>query len=164
MNSEQVKLVQSSFELVRPIADTAARIFYERLFILDPSLRPMFKGDMVTQGRMLMSVLSTAVKGLTDLGALVPVLRNLGARHVGYGVRDEHYATVGSALLWTLDQGLGKGFTQDVREAWTEAYRLLADVMQFGALEVQRKQRQYSGATSHPMEWMVCAYSADRDR
>ena len=155
MNSEQVKLVQSSFELVRPIADTAAHIFYERLFTLDPSLRPMFKGDMATQGRMLMSVLGTAVKGLTDLDALVPVLRSLGARHVGYGVRDEHYITVGTALLWTLDQGLGEAFTTDVREAWTEAYGLLADVMQFGALEAQRKQRHFIDAMSRPTASMA---------
>jgi len=155
MNSEHIKLVQSSFELVRPIADTAAHIFYDRLFALDPSLRPMFKGDMATQGRMLMSVLGTAVKGLTDLDSLVPVLRSLGARHVAYGVRDEHYVTVGTALLWTLDQGLGEAFTTDVREAWTEAYGLLADVMQFGALEAQRKQRHFIDAMSRPTASMA---------
>ena len=103
MNSQQVKLVQSSFELVRPIADTAAHIFYDRLFTLDPSLRPMFKGDMAAQGRMLMSVLGVAVKGLTDLDALAPVLRGLGARHVDYGVRDEHYITVGTASSQCAD-------------------------------------------------------------
>lgn len=154
MNAEQIKLVQSSFELVRPMADTAAQLFYDRLFTLDPSLRPMFKGDIASQGRMLMSVLSTAVKGLTDLDALVPVLRNLGARHVGYGVRDEHYVTVGTALLWTLGQGLGEAFTPEVCEAWTVAYGLLADVMQFGALEAQRKQRHFIEAMSRPMALM----------
>jgi len=135
MNSAQINLVQSTFADVRPISAVAAELFYSRLFALDPSLRPMFKGDMTHQGRMLMSMLSAAVNGLTNLDALVPVVRQLGARHVNYGVRAEHYATVGSALLWTLEQGLADKFTKEAREAWTMAYDLLADVMQFGARE-----------------------------
>lgn len=137
MNPEQITLVQSSFNQVRPIAATAAELFYQRLFFLDPSLRPMFKGDMAHQGRMLMSMLSSAVNGLTKLEALVPVVRQLGARHAGYGVRDEHYATVGSALLWTLEQGLGDDFTADVRKAWIRAYAVLSGTMQAGAAEAQ---------------------------
>jgi hemoglobin-like flavoprotein len=89
---------------------------------------------------MLMSMLNAAVNGLTNLDALVPVVRQLGARHVNYGVRAEHYATVGSALLWTLEQGLADKFTEEVHEAWTMAYDLLADVMQFGAKEAQSMQ------------------------
>lgn len=137
MNSQQISLVQSTFDQVRPIGVVAADLFYGRLFILDPSLRPMFKGDMAHQGRMLMSMLSSAVNGLTRLDTLVPVARQLGARHATYGVRDEHYATVGSALLWTLEQGLGDHFTSEVRAAWTAAYELLATTMQAGATEAQ---------------------------
>jgi hemoglobin-like flavoprotein len=140
MNSAQINLVQSTFAAIRPIATVAAELFYTRLFTLDPSLRPMFKGDMTHQGRMLMSMLNAAVNGLTNLDALVPVVRQLGARHVNYGVRAEHYATVGSALLWTLEQGLADKFTEEVHEAWTMAYDLLADVMQFGAKEAQSMQ------------------------
>lgn len=135
MNSEQITLVQSSFNKVRPIAAKAAELFYESLFLLDPSLRPMFKGDMAHQGRMLMSMLGSAVNGLTKLEALVPVVRQLGARHVQYGVRDEHYATVGTALLWTLEQGLGNDFTPDVRQAWIRAYAVLSSTMKAGATE-----------------------------
>ena len=149
MNQNQIALVQSSFEHVRPIAETAAEIFYNQLFTLDPALRPMFKGDMATQGRMLMSVLNSAVAGLSDLDALAPVLRNLGARHVNYGVQDEHYVAVGTALLTTLSAGLGDKFTDEVREAWTAAYGLLADVMQFGAMEALRaKRHQFETAFS----------------
>lgn len=137
MNETQIQLVQNSFNQVRPIAVTAAVLFYNRLFTLDPSLRPMFKGDMAHQGRMLMSMLSAAVNGLTNLAALVPVVHQLGARHASYGVRDEHYATVGSALVWTLELGLGDAFTLDVRKAWTAAYGLLANTMQAGATESQ---------------------------
>ncbi|MFS2033499.1 globin family protein [Polaromonas sp. CT11-55] len=139
MNSEQINLVQASFANVRPIAPVAAELFYERLFVLDPSLRPMFKGDLVHQGRMLMAMLNSAVNGLTQLDTMVPVVRQLGARHVKYGVRDEHYATVGSALLWTLEQGLGDKFTPAVREAWAAAYDMLAGVMQLGAIEAQSR-------------------------
>ena len=139
MNSEQINLVQSTFKDVHPIAAVAAELFYGRLFTLDPSLRPLFKGDMVHQGRMLMAMLNSAVNGLTNLDAMVPVVRQLGARHVKYGVRDEHYATVGSALLWTLERGLGEKFTPEVCEAWTVAYELLAGVMQMGGIEARSR-------------------------
>ncbi|TWO71032.1 hemin receptor [Caenimonas sedimenti] len=135
MTPRQIKLVQASFAQVRPIAATAAELFYNRLFSLDPALRPMFKGDIARQGQMLMSMIGAAVLGLGNLERLAPVVRDLGARHAGYGVRTEHYATVGAALLWTLEQGLGPQFTDEVREAWTAAYGLLSDVMQLGAME-----------------------------
>ena len=135
MTPQQITLVQATFADVRPIATTAAELFYNRLFTLDPSLRPLFKGDMGQQGQMLMSMIGAAVSGLKDLERLAPVVRQLGARHVRYGVQAQHYATVGSALLWTLDQGLGDKFTPAVREAWTQAYTLLSDVMLLGAME-----------------------------
>lgn len=140
MNSEQIQLVQSTFADVRPIAAAAAESFYSRLFHLDPSLRPMFKGDMETQGRMLMTVLDSAVSGLDDLDALLPVVRQMGARHEKYGVLDAHYETVGTALLWTLEQGLGDKFTPQVRLAWATAYGLLASVMQIGAFKARTRQ------------------------
>ena len=135
MTPHQIDLVQNSFADVKPIAAAAAELFYARLFMLDPSLRPMFKGEMRKQGQMLMSMIGAAVAGLRDLESLAPVVRKLGARHVGYGVRAEHYATVGNALIWTLEKGLGEKFTPDVRDAWTKAYILLSDVMQLGAIE-----------------------------
>ena len=135
MTPQQITLVQASFADVKPIATTAAELFYNRLFTLDPALRPLFKGDMGQQGQMLMSMIGAAVSGLKDLERLAPVVRQLGARHVRYGVQSQHYATVGSALLWTLDQGLGDKFTPAVREAWTQAYTLLSDVMLLGAME-----------------------------
>jgi hemoglobin-like flavoprotein len=140
MTPQQIDLVQQSFGRVQPIADAAAELFYNRLFTLDPSLRSLFRGDMKQQGRMLMSVLGIAVNGLRNLDTLAPVVRKLGARHVGYGVKNEHYQTVGAALLWTLEQGLGDAFTPDVRDAWATAYELLATVMQMGAIEAQSAQ------------------------
>ena len=136
MNSKQIELVQSSFEKVMRIADVAAGLFYQRLFILDPSLRPMFRGDMKEQGKKLMDMIRTVVVNLRTLDRIVPGIQALGARHSGYGVRDEHYETVGAALLWTLGQGLGEAFTDDVRDAWTAAYTLLATTMKEAAAEV----------------------------
>ena len=133
MTPQQQRLVQTSFAQVTPIADAAAALFYARLFELDPSLRPLFKGDIAHQGRKLMQMLAIAVAGLHDLNTLVPAVRALGRRHVGYGVRDEHYETVATALLWTLEQGLGAAFTPDVRDAWATVYWLLADTMKAGA-------------------------------
>jgi methyl-accepting chemotaxis protein len=133
LDAKQIALVQASFARVEPIADAAAAMFYERLFALDPSLVRLFKGDRVAQGRKLMQMIGAAVRGLGDLDRLVPVVRQLGARHVGYGVQPAHYDTVGAALLWTLDKGLGAAFTPDVRSAWTAVYGVLADTMQAAA-------------------------------
>ena len=135
MNQKQIELVQSSFAEVLPIAETAAALFYDRLFELDPSLRPMFRGDMKEQGKKLMDMIAVVVVNLRNLDRLVPGIQALGARHAGYGVQDEHYDTVGAALLWTLGQGLGEAFTDDVRDAWVAAYTILATTMKDAASE-----------------------------
>ena len=136
MLTAQIALVQSTFALVRPIAPAATELFYAQLFRLDPSLRPMFQRDMATQGRMLMAALGGAVNGLAQLESLIPVVRRLGARHAEYGVQAAHYETVGIAVLWMLDQVLAERFTPEVRQAWAQAYDLLAGVMQAGAREL----------------------------
>jgi hemoglobin-like flavoprotein len=136
MTPQQITLVQESFRKVLPISEMAATIFYARLFELDPSLRKLFTGDIKRQGMMLMSMIASAVRGLSDPNALLPVLTALGRRHGGYGVVDGHYTTVAEALLWTLEQGLGKDFTPETREAWISAYSLMSSVMQQGAREV----------------------------
>jgi len=129
----QVELVQTTWEQVVPIADTAAGLFYGRLFEMDPALKPLFTSDIKEQGRKLMQMITVAVRGLGDLGALVPAVEALGARHTGYGVKPEHYETVGAALLWTLEKGLGAAFTTEVKEAWATVYGVLAATMQQGA-------------------------------
>jgi hemoglobin-like flavoprotein len=126
LTTREIELVQNTYELVVEIPDTVAGLFYGRLFELDPSLRPLFKGDLVEQGRMLMQVITVAVRSLKNLDAIVPAVEALGHRHVTYGVKIEHYDTVGSALLWTLGQGLGDKFTPEVKSAWTAVYGLLA--------------------------------------
>jgi hemoglobin-like flavoprotein len=133
MTEEQKDLIRRSFAVVAPNVGAVADTFYARLFELDPGLRPLFKGDMQAQGRKLMAMIATAVGNLDNLGAVVPAIEQLGVRHVGYGVTDQHYDTVASALLWTLEQGLGDGFTPATREAWTECYVTLAGVMQQAA-------------------------------
>ena len=129
MKVDQITLVQDTFDKIRPISEKAAKLFYNRLFELDPSLKSLFKGDMKTQGKMLMQVVDYAVTGLDRLDTIILAIQNLGIRHAGYGVKDEYYETVGEALLWTLEQGLGKDFTPDVKDAWVEAYKLLSDIM-----------------------------------
>jgi hemoglobin-like flavoprotein len=137
MTTDQMRLVQESFARVTPIAETAAALFYERLFELDPKLRQLFRGDMREQGRKLMQMLAVAMRSLDELEAVVPAVQALGRRHAGYGVTGAHYATVGAALLWTLEQGLGSAFTSDVRDAWVTVYGLLASTMQRAADESQ---------------------------
>jgi nitric oxide dioxygenase len=135
MNDAQIKLVQQSFEAVKPISEQAAALFYGRLFELDPELEMLFKADLKEQGRKLMAMIGMAVDALSDLPALVPVVQDLGRRHVAYGVETGHYDTVGQALIWTLEQGLGAAFTSEVRQAWLATYTLLADTMKAAAYD-----------------------------
>lgn len=130
MSPQQIALVKHSFGLVEPIADTAARLFYSRLFEIAPQVKPLFAhADMERQRHSLMATLAVVVKNLDKPDVVLPAASNLGARHQTYGVQPEHYPIVGEALLWTLEQGLGKAFTNDVREAWAQAYGLLVEVM-----------------------------------
>ncbi len=129
MTPEQIRLIQTSFLKVLPIADTAAALFYQRLFELDGSLQALFPSDLHDQGRKLMRMLQVVVNSLHRLETIVPALQEMGRRHVRYGVLDQHYATVGAALIWTLEQGLGEHFTREVEQAWGCAYTLLAETM-----------------------------------
>jgi hemoglobin-like flavoprotein len=136
ISAEQRQLVQTTWLKVVPIADAAAGMFYQRLFELDPRLEGLFRpADLPAQRSRLVQMLSAAVSGLDSVETLEPVLKDLGRRHVQYRVRDEHYATVGEALLWTLEKGLGPDYTREVAEAWTATYGLIADVMRRGARE-----------------------------
>jgi len=137
LTQAQISLVQNSFAVVAPIADDAAALFYRRLFEIDPSLQAMFKGDMADQRRKLMQMLSAAVNGLKHIDRLLPVVEDLGRRHAHYGVLEHHYDTVGIALLWTLEKGLGAAFTPDIKEAWTTVYGLLASTMARAAAKQQ---------------------------
>lgn len=133
MDKATKMLVQRSWAKVEPNAETAGALFYERLFQLDPSLRSLFTADVKEQGRKLMTMIGLAVRGLDDLNALLPLVKELGARHAGYGVRERHYDIVARALLDTLETGLGDGFTPAVKEAWIETYAALAAVMKQAA-------------------------------
>jgi len=141
MTSRQVELVESSFKLVTPILETATTMFYQRLFQLDPSLRSMFRGPLEEQARKLGHILTVVVKGLRRPEQILAAVQELGRRHANYGVRPEHYDTVGAALLWTLETGLKEAFTVEVREAWTSAYVFLSTTMQ-------------DAANAEPAEWL----------
>lgn len=129
METRQIALVQETFKQVLTIKETAADLFYGRLFEIEPSVRPLFKGDLKEQGAKLMAALAMVVTGLTKIETIVPTVQELAVRHVGYGVENWHYDKVGEALIWTLEQGLAEAFTPEVKEAWVAAYTLLAGVM-----------------------------------
>jgi len=140
MNLQNVELVQESFKAVVPIQEQAADLFYNRLFELDPSIRPMFKGDIKEQGRKLMKTLALVVQGLGNTNDILPLVRELGARHLDFGVTDDQYDTVGAALLWTLEQGLGEAFTTEVMNAWVDAYTIISNAMIEGAKDRQKNE------------------------
>ena len=133
MTPKQVKLVQTTWAKIVPIEAHAATLFYNRLFTADPKLQSLFKRDMSEQKRKLMTMIGLAVNGLAHLDSLIPAVRDLGRRHAEYGVQSTDYNTVGSALLWTLEQGLGGEFTPEVKDSWIAAYTILATTMQQGA-------------------------------
>jgi hemoglobin-like flavoprotein len=135
LTPEQKRLVQETFATIAPIADDAAALFYRRLFEIDPPVERMFRGDMAEQRKRLMQMIAVAVRGLDRLDQLVPAVQDLGRCHAGYGVEDRHYDTVGAALLWTLEKGLGAAFTPEVRGAWTAVYGILSTTMQTASRE-----------------------------
>ena len=134
MSPEQKILVQVTWRQLVPIADTAASLFYGRLFWIDPSARDLFAGvDLVKQRGKLIQALAMVVGTLDRIEELVPTITDLGRRHAGYGVTDDHYDSVGAALMWSLEEGLGNAWTAEVKAAWAAAYDLLAGVMREGA-------------------------------
>jgi hemoglobin-like flavoprotein len=135
MTPDQQNLVRDSFQKIIPIRDTAASLFYGRLFEIDPKLLPLFEGDMNEQGRKLIAMLAMVVADIHQMGKLVPVVRDLGRRHATYGVIESDYETVAEALLWTLEKGLGSEFTAATKEAWVACYTILANEMKSAARE-----------------------------
>lgn len=129
MTPRQIDLVQATFKDVAAIKDDAAALFYGRLFEMDPSLKSLFKGNIKEQGRKLMATIGLAVGSLRNPEKIIPAVKNLGEKHVEYGVKESHYATVGGALLWTLEKGLGPKFTPEVKDAWAATYGLVSSVM-----------------------------------
>jgi hemoglobin-like flavoprotein len=133
MTPQQITLVKTTWAQVVPIKEKAAELFYGKLFELDPAVKPLFKGDIVEQGKKLTMAINTVVNALDKIETMVPIIQDMGRRHVGYGVKSQHYDTVGAALIWTLGAGLGSAFTPEVKEAWVGAYTLLATVMKEAA-------------------------------
>ena len=129
MTPDHVKLVQESFAKVAPISETAAVLFYDRLFDIAPKVRAMFPTDLTEQRRKLMATLAVVVGGLGNLESVLPAASALAKRHIGYGAKPEHYPVVGGALLWTLEKGLGESWTPEVKDAWTAAYGTLSGFM-----------------------------------
>jgi len=130
MTPEQARLITTSWSSVASIADSAIEQFYNRLFEIDPSARALFRAtNMPEQRRKVIEALSLALQSLDDLDALTPTLEDLGRRHQRYGVTAAHYDSVGQALLWTLEQGLGAAWTPAMAAAWTELFGQLSSAM-----------------------------------
>ena len=130
MSATEKELVQRTWKELVPVADAVAELFHRKLFEIDPEIMPLFKGDMKEQGRKLTDMITVAVYGLDIMEPIIPAVQELAARHAGNGVSASHYDTVGGALPWTLEQGLGAAFTPEVREVWAGMYELLATTME----------------------------------
>lgn len=135
LTTRQIELIQSAVPVITGNADAVATAFYAQLFALDPSLRALFRGDMVEQGRKLLTMLGVALNNVDKLDTLHPALESLGRRHLGYGISKHHYTTVGQALINTLEAAFGEAFTPEVRAAWVTLYGTLVDAITRGLYE-----------------------------
>jgi len=129
LTSEQIDLVQSSFAKIVPIADLVAELFYKRLFEIAPEVKPLFHDDLRNQGRKLMATLSLVVGSLRNFDAVMPAVKALAVKQLGYGVVQSHYAHAGEAMIWTLEKGLGDGFSAETKRAWLATCAALSDAM-----------------------------------
>jgi len=129
MKAEQLQLVLESLTLVQPLADAIAKSFYLHLFELVPQAQKLFTGNMDRQGSMLMTSLSLAVTGLSDMDAILPAVQALGERHYSYGVKPEYFQAGSESFIWALEQHLGDRFTPELKTAWVDAFKSLIDAM-----------------------------------
>ena len=129
MNREQAQLIRDSLVQVRPIADRIAESFYFHMFEIAPHLRKLFTGNMKTQGAMLMTSLELAVSSLDDMESILPSVQALGERHMSYGVKKEYYRYARESFLWALEKHLNDEFTPTLKNAWSEAFDTLIEVM-----------------------------------
>jgi methyl-accepting chemotaxis protein len=137
LTAKQKSLVQESFAAIADRAGEVAHHFYETLFALDPSVRSMFPGDMKAQEGKLISTLAFAIKNLNSPEQLFPALDELSKRHVSYGAKNQHYDTVGIALLTTLKDMLGDAFQPELENAWRSVYTILSSYMKATSEAIQ---------------------------
>jgi nitric oxide dioxygenase len=135
MTPSQITLIRHQFGIIARRSDAFSAQFYDRLFLLDPTLRPLFPADLGAQRGKLVRALAQVILSLHDLDAVIGDVRALGLRHTGYGVTAAHYDTVGLALLETLADMLGDMFDDASRTAWALAYGTIADAMIEAAAE-----------------------------
>jgi nitric oxide dioxygenase len=135
MTPEQITLVKSSWDLAKPRESELGVMFYTRLFDIAPETKALFGDDVHSQAMRLMQAISVVINSLDNLDRIFPQIEQLAERHVDYGVKPEHYAIVGEALIWTLHKGFGEDFTDELKEAWLLAYTTLSGAMQKSAYE-----------------------------
>jgi len=133
MDQRELDLVRSSFASLAAMPEVAGALFYEHLFFETPAYRAMFKNDMRVQAVKLINMLELIVGNLDRLEEVLPTVRELGVRHVKYGVRHEDYDALKKALLWMFEQALGDEFDPETRAAWARCYDLVADEMKAAA-------------------------------
>jgi len=135
--SLDLEALETSFDFVAPRGEELMDEFYARLFAAAPSVRVLFSRDMSTQKTMLLSALVLLRKSLRNLDEIVPTLRTLGARHVAYGARPEHYPVVGSVLIASIAAIAGPAWTAEYEAAWAAAFDVVAGAMLDGAAEAE---------------------------
>lgn len=137
MTPRQIQLVQETFTLIVPLADTAAALFYRRMFTLDPSLQGLFHHDMEHQGNLFVAAIAFVVRNVEEPEHFVPAMQELGRRHAGYQVKANHYRTALQALIETLSETLGERFTAEIEDAWCAAFATMVEAMVEGTRQAE---------------------------
>ena len=134
----ELEYLETSFDLVAPRGEALMDTFYARLFAAAPAVKPLFAGtDLRRQKGMLLSALVLLRKSLRDLDAIIPALRAMGARHVGYGARPEHYPVVGEVLIASMAEVAGDAWRPEYERAWEAAFGVVAGAMLEGAADAE---------------------------
>jgi methyl-accepting chemotaxis protein len=140
--SIDLEALETSFDLIAPRGDELMDVFYARLFAAAPAVQPLFAGtDLKKQKGMLLATLVLLRKSLRNLDAIVPKLRELGARHVAYGARPEHYPVVGEVLIASMAEIAGPVWTDEYEQAWSTAFGIVAGAMIEGARSAELEVR-----------------------
>ena len=126
---DTIFLVQSSFDRISARSREFGERFYAILFEANPEVRPLFQNDLTAQTKMLVSMLTSLVKGLNRMQEMMGGVRELGKRHHDYKVTRADYDKVSRALVWTLEEFLGEDFTPEIRHAWITVYGMIAETM-----------------------------------
>ena len=131
-SKRDVIIVDDFWNLILPMKEKITDSFYSKLFTLDDSIKPMFKIDLGVQGLKLTDTLTFIIKHMGNIEDTIPIVKELGVKHLDYGTKPYHYELVLEALIFSFEKHLEEKFTTDMRLCWIKLYKFLSELMMLG--------------------------------